>query len=166
MLEWLQAFILAVGLILCWRADKIFGLFTAPAWLILIARELSWGRVFYPLGVRADGPFFLPLNHLWYGPAVYPSLTAVVLIWVFAIIKYKLHMIPLRMIKQRVFPWNNFLLILAGTIATYLAEHNHLSVAEEMAETVVYIGLIVLALKFNRAMLSSKSEIAASLRSS
>jgi len=163
-LECLQALILALGLILSWikphsssytkNIVRYFGLFSTPIWLLLIGRELSWGRVFFPLGVNASGPYFPPLSALWYGSAVYPAITIILFFWVFALLKYRLYMIPLNMIRCGVFPWTNFSITFIGTVIAYIAERRlHLPITEEVAESVVYIGLIVLALQVKHILL-------------
>lgn len=157
--EWLQILILALGLLLCWKKPSgSFGLFTTPIWLILIGRELSWGRVFFPLGIDANGPYFPALKQLWYGPAVYPIITILLLGWILAIIKYKLYKIPLTMIKNKTFPWINLAITFLGVVTTHFSEHIlHLQKVEEIAETVVYVGFIVLALQIKQAVIKPEN---------
>lgn len=165
LLEWTQVCILAIGLVLSWTVFssykiinnqiRYFGLFTTPCWLLLIGRELSWGRVFYPIGIEAaKGPYFPALKELWFGPYVYPLNTIIISVWLFAIVKYKLYMIPIRMVRQGVFPWLNFLLTLFSSAVVYVAEKQlHLPITEEIAETIVYAGLIVLTLQVKYALI-------------
>lgn len=165
LLEWAQVVLLVIGLVLSWivfstfnaknKQIHYFGLFTTPCWLMLIGRELSWGRVFYPIGIEAaKGPYFPALKELWFGPFVYPFNTAIMLLWLFAIIKYKLYMIPVKMIRERLFPSINFLLILVGAIIAHIAEHHiNLPITEEISETVVYIGLIIVTLQIKHNLL-------------
>lgn len=48
-------------------------LWTVPIWLIIIGRELSWGRVFFdPVSIGPDGPMFPSIHEIWYGRYVYP----------------------------------------------------------------------------------------------
>lgn len=54
-----------------------------PIWLIMALRELSWGRAFYPVGMTEDGPVFISLRELWYGPAVHPALGVVIVVLLF-----------------------------------------------------------------------------------
>ena len=86
LLEWLQVAILALGLVLNYRwwqqakADNNLSntRFLACAtllWLLMIGREISWGRVFYPSGFDVvNGPSFLTLTQVPYGSLVYPVL--------------------------------------------------------------------------------------------
>jgi len=84
-----QVVILAVGAFVSFFAAKknqenrqirSFWLWQIPVWLLLIGRELSWGRVFYPVAIRTNGPSFLSIHQLWYGQFVYPIIAAVTLI--------------------------------------------------------------------------------------
>ncbi|MPL68867.1 hypothetical protein SDC9_14600 [bioreactor metagenome] len=157
--EWLQVAVLALGLLLSWKQPSgSFGLFTTPIWLILIGRELSWGRVLFPLGVNAHGPYFPALKQLWYGQAVYPIVAILLLGWIFAIIKYKLYKVPLAMIKNKTFPWINLAITFLGVVTTHFSEHIlHLQKVEEIAETVVYVGFIVLALQIKQAVIKPEN---------
>ncbi|WP_371374865.1 hypothetical protein [Sporomusa aerivorans] len=48
-------------------------------WLIMMGRELSWGRVFFdPVAIGSDGPAFPSIHEIWYGSFVYPILTVIV----------------------------------------------------------------------------------------
>lgn len=149
-IEWSQVIILSLGLILSWRrSSSSFALFSTPLWLILIGRELSWGRVFFPIGINQSGPHFPALKELWYGPAVYPIVTAILLFWLFAVLRYKLYMIPIRMIKQSVFPWANLSLVFLSVVTAYIAEkHMHRPAGEELCELVAYIWLVAISLEF------------------
>lgn|GEM_PF-6868863 len=118
------------------------------------------GAGFFSLGIGPSGPYFPALKDLWYGPAVYPTVTVILLIWLWAIIKYKLYMIPIRMIKQGGFPWTNLLLVFLSAVTAYAAEkHMHLPVGEELCELVAYIGLVVLSLEFKNIILNSKNNL-------
>lgn len=78
-IESTQVVILMAGLIasslIAWNSrNDEFGkvwMWTTPAWLLLVSRELSWGQVFFP--IINDGlsePKFIPLQKLWYGPYI------------------------------------------------------------------------------------------------
>lgn len=47
----------------------------------MIGRELSWGRVFYPIGMDKNGEqIFVKVHELWYGSVVYPMVGILILI--------------------------------------------------------------------------------------
>lgn len=166
-LEWLQAIILLLGAFICWWAsasnkmdfkNKLFWFSAMTLFLILSARELSWGRVFFPSATKAHGQF-VSLHDLWYGPAVYPLLTMILLCLTFVFIKYKLYNIPLNLIQDRLFPWTDFAVTVLSALVSYVAEKKlHLPIMEELAETIAYIGLIVLSLRVKHALSSYKSK--------
>ncbi len=110
-LEWLQIAILAVGLILngrWWQEAKLAGdlsnarflAWGAPLWLLMIARELSWGRVFYPNGFDpVNGPSFVAVAHLPYGAFVNPLIAVIIIGWLYVVIKYGLYKIPYKLLR-------------------------------------------------------------------
>lgn len=75
------------------KAIKSFWISTLPVWLIFIARELSWGRVFYLEEMGPHGPEFFSLKDLWFGPYVYPILAICILLILFFLFKsfYKIN---------------------------------------------------------------------------
>lgn len=72
LLENLQIPILLAGAVLCAllsrrtpaRRIKWFWITLSVAYVLLAARELSWGRVFFPVGQSELGPVFLPMKHI------------------------------------------------------------------------------------------------------
>lgn len=49
--------------------------------LLMAMRELSWGRVFYPIGVNNTGEeIFIKVQELWYFDILYPLITILVII--------------------------------------------------------------------------------------
>lgn len=164
-LEWLQVVILAVGLVLnCkwWHDAKSNGnhsrerflLWASPLWLLMIGRELSWGRVFYPNGFNAvNGPSFVSLAQLPYGSIVNPMLAAVIVVWLFAVIKYGLYKIPYQLLKEKRFPVSELAItILALAVAGFGEKKLHLPVMEEFNECVAYLGLILTAYRIKNAL--------------
>ncbi len=155
-LEWSQVVILFMGALLSvkwWQEAKAAGQYknarffawTIPLWILMAVREMSWGRVFYPLGVNdATGPFFLSVSQLPYGPIVYPAITAVIIIWLFAVIKHKLYAIPYKLFQEGRFPISEFLLIIFSIVVANIAEKQmHFEIMEEIVECVVYLTLIL-----------------------
>lgn len=57
-------------------------------YIVMIARELSYGRVFYPIGIDKNGEqIFMNIHQIWYGPIVYPIIAVLVLIALFLMIQ-------------------------------------------------------------------------------
>lgn len=40
----------------------------AILFLVAFGREISWGRIFYPVGMGSEGPEFLSIKEVWFGP--------------------------------------------------------------------------------------------------
>lgn len=164
-LEWSQVVILAVGAFLtcCWwreaRSSRQFHharffAWAIPLWLLMIGRELSWGRVFYPAGTHpVDGPYFISVAQLPYGKIVYPVIAIVILAWLFAVIKYKLYAFPYDLLRQDRFPTSEFILVVLSFIVAYVAEkHLHNAIMEEIVECVAYLALILTAYRIRIAL--------------
>lgn len=89
LLENLEVFVLGIGFInMLYKTanlnkDKInkFYLACGIFYIVMIARELSYGRVFYPIGIDKNGEqIFVKVHELWYGSVVYPMVGILILI--------------------------------------------------------------------------------------
>jgi len=180
LLEWSQVVILIVGLILnytWWREAKSipqnirnarFLLWALPLWLLIIARELSWGRVFYPQGFDAvDGPYFLPLSQLPYGPIVYPLLTIIIVVWLYVVVKDRLYKIPYELLRKHRFPVAEFIIVALAVIDADIGEQKlHLKNMEEFDECLAYLGLILVAYYVQKALRKETKELVRESRDS
>ena len=158
LLEWLQVAILVLGLVLnyiWWQEAKSANNFSnsrflagaIPLWLLMIGRELSWGRVFYLNGFDAvNGPSFLKLDQLPYGFLVNPLLAIIIVVWLYVVIKYALYKIPYELLKERRFPVAELVItVLAFAFADLGEKKLHLQSMEEFNECLAYLGLILTA---------------------
>lgn len=114
------------------------------SFLLIAARELNWGRVFYPTAALNK---FLPLKDLWYGPVVYPlvTLAAVAIICLFWRGRFFLFG------ARRKLPLWNCVLFVSLFLAADYAEHRPLSffgqsydgeILEELFECICYLMMI------------------------
>lgn len=96
LLENLEVFILGIGFInMLYKTanlnkDKInkFYLACGIFYIVMIARELSYGRVFYPIGMDKNGEqIFMNIHQIWYGSIVYPIVTILVLLAIVLMVK-------------------------------------------------------------------------------
>lgn len=148
-----------VAFIFAWKCKnkqfRWFALMVAPLWIILALRELSWGAVFMePLGVdEITGPWFSSTIQLWYKPAVYPVLAAVVCLAAIIFFVTKQFKTLSLLFRQRGFPVFELLLVAVGAVITTAAEgHAGLSIPfslsdgegvllEEWVELFAYLAL-------------------------
>lgn len=88
-LENLEVVILFLGIIICIGKIRDFILYDSIKfyvasiiiYILMIGRELSWGRVFYPIGIDKNGEqIFVKVHELWYGSVVYPIVGILILI--------------------------------------------------------------------------------------
>jgi hypothetical protein len=88
-LENLEVVILFLGIVICIGKIRDFILYDSIKfyvasiiiYILMIGRELSWGRVFYPIGIDKNGEqIFVKVHELWYGSVVYPIVGILILI--------------------------------------------------------------------------------------
>lgn len=88
-LENLEVVILFLGIVICIGKIRDFILYDSIKfyvasiiiYIFMIGRELSWGRVFYPIGIDKNGEqIFVKVHELWYGSVVYPMVGILILI--------------------------------------------------------------------------------------
>lgn len=122
-------------------------LWSIPVSVIIAARELSWGRVFYPDGHG----WFLPLKALWYGRFVYPAIGIIMAIVLIGIYLQRLDQELLRWARYGKFPIVDIVLIIGGFFAADFVEHHtygyfasYQDLFEELFELVMYCGVFSL----------------------
>lgn len=88
-LENLEVVILFLGIVICIGKIRDFILYDSIKfyvasiiiYILMIGRKLSWGRVFYPIGMDKNGEqIFVKVHELWYGSVVYPMVGILILI--------------------------------------------------------------------------------------
>lgn len=167
-LEWLQVVVLSVGLVLSalWayqaRSDNDAAgyrmwFWSLPAWVLIIGRELSWGRVFFLAGMNESGPILLRLSDLRFGYLVHPTLALIVVVWLIAGYKHNIYRDIYKLLTRPGFPFNDVIMTLVACIIGRIGEKIfHRPVIEELAENIAYIGLIVIAAQVRRLLNSQQ----------
>jgi hypothetical protein len=165
-LENIQVLILSIGLVLSWfaaqhnrdnRNVRNLWLWLILFWLLCIGRELSWGRVFYPVALGENGPEFLSIHQVWYGPWVHPFVAIASISMLIGIYCSS----PLQYLRQAPLPLFDIAIVIIMAIITTWFEkttiqflHPYRVLLEEWAELTVYWSLvsieIIIGLK-NRA---------------
>lgn len=96
-LENLEVVILFLGIVICIGKIRDFILYDSIKfyvasiiiYILMIGRELSWGRVFYPIGMDKNGEqIFVKVHELWYGSVVYPIVEILILIALILLVVY------------------------------------------------------------------------------
>lgn len=152
--EWLQVVVLGVAALVSISAlfqidlpparRQLFAL-TSVLWLLNIARELSWGRVFYP----NDTGGLLRLKDIWFGPYVYPTIAFIF----FAALGYffakGLHKELVLWLKQGIFPILDVIILVIAAITADMIEHHsndlfgvRAELFEELGELSTYVAVL------------------------
>ena len=122
--------------------------------LLMAMRELSWGRVFYPIGIGNSGEeIFIKVQELWYFDILYPLITILVIITL-GLLLYFYYQSTIKGIDWNVPAVETVLFIILSILSQcvfdrelipYLAPYNQN--LEEFCELFAYISLIFICLK-------------------
>lgn len=155
-LENLEVVILFLGIVICIGKIRDFILYDSIKfyvasiiiYILMIGRELSWGRVFYPIGMDKNGEqIFVKVHELWYGSVVYPIVGILILI---ALILLGVYFYQSR--RQGIcwyIPLGEFLFFIVTSILSqcvfdrglvHFGNYNQL--LEESCEIIAYISLV------------------------
>lgn len=160
-IEWAQVYILGAGFFVSCAAAK-YGIsdlasrrlwgWLAPCWLLMLGREMNWGRVLYPI-MAADGSVsFPPKQELWFGAYINPGIAVVALTVIGGIWYYGLYRDIIRWIRYSRLPRIDIGIFVVSVIVSIAMERECLGsldmryeLYEELAETTAYLTLISLA---------------------
>lgn len=153
-LENTQVVILGIGLVISWfaarhnRSNRKFRnlwLWLTPFWLLVIGRELSWGRVFYPVAFGPNGPEFISLHQLWYGPFVKPAVAVTIIAMVTGIIFSS----PLKYMRHAKLPLLDIIILIFTALLASACDKGMVpffdpqqEVLEEWAELTAYWSML------------------------
>lgn len=152
--EWLQVVMLGAAAIVSISAlfqtdlsparRRLFAL-TSVLWLMGIARELSWGRVFYP----NDTGGFLRLKDIWFGPYVYPTIAVIFIASLGYFFAKGLHKELVHWLKQGTLPALDVVILIVAAVTTDIIEHHSgglfgikTELFEELAELGTYFAVL------------------------
>lgn len=126
-----------------------------PVWLLLAARELSWGAALLPpLSIGADGPEYSS-SVLWYKPAVAPVAVALLVGAGCLFAWFRAERLVWAVLRAGHFPWIELCLgMAAALLSTYGEGHllgmhvsphwgHNAAVLEEWAEVAAYMALVL-----------------------
>lgn len=157
LLENTEVCILGIGLITMFykimkiniKKVKNFYLACGIFYMVMIARELSFGRVFYPIGIDKNGEqVFVNIHQLWYGSIVYPIITILVLLAIVLMVKtYKyiqkeriICSIPKYSIRLFIIMLILSQVVFEKNLIVFLADYGQL--LEECTEILAYCSLV------------------------
>ena len=129
---------------------KWFQRFFAAGLILTALRELSWGRVFFPVAMEELGPVFISMAEYKYRVPVYIFLT----VYISAMIFMLIYLVPLRKIFQYNQPFAIFAAIIIAAILSLIGDHGwligkeHGQILEELNELIIYVNLPVSALHY------------------
>lgn len=122
------------------QSARSFDLFCALLFLLLGVRELSWGRVFYPIGVDEKGPVFVSIaDYAWRLEA-----HAFMIIVGASMLYLLVRRIPLGLMLIHPLPRTLLTSVFVCVLVQYFGEHGwligkaHGQVLEELSETIIY----------------------------
>ncbi len=130
------------------RGNEMMWLTISYLFFLLTARELSWGRVFFPIGMTDAGPVLVRMNQVPY----HEIISVAIALSIIAIAASMLFAFPWRRLLFEVpFPGRYVVLTLASVALAHIGEHTALfselegQLVEEMAELLVYLWMVILS---------------------
>lgn len=127
---------------------KWFQRFCAAGFVLMALRELSWGRVFFPIGMDQFGAVFVPMVDYKYRVPVY-ILTAA---YITAMLVMLIRFVPVRKILFGRQPLGAFAVISIALILNHVGDHGYFfckgngQILEEFNELIFYMTLPSVAL--------------------
>ncbi len=101
------------------RDVKFFHVSIAGIALLLVMRELSWGRVFFPEGIEESGPVFVDMSDYPFKIPVFIFVTLYVIALATLIFKH----FPLKKLLRSELPIAGLIILTLTGILQYTAEH-------------------------------------------
>jgi hypothetical protein len=115
----------------------------APLWLLCVGRELSWGRVFFPVGMDASGPVFI--SAMSYDAVIRPLAIAVTVASLVGMLWQR----PFRLLARCRLPLTDVVIMLAAALIANAVDKGywpallqHEETVEEWAELIVYSAML------------------------
>ena len=112
--------------------------------LLLLGREVSWGRIFFPLGISNNGPIIMPMSHFPHHEFINISVTTCMFLLLLGLI----FTVPFRqIIFSKIFPASQFMLLTITIILSTIGDHGYLfsnaqsEIIEELSEILMYFIL-------------------------
>lgn len=155
LIENAQIVVLLIGAILMLSVRskfKWFQRFFAAGLFLIAFRELSWGRVFFPVGMETLGPVFVDMADYEYRIPVYIFLAAYVSAMIFMLIRF----VPVKKLLKGSQPLAAFAVIIVAAVVSSVGDHGWLigkaqgQIMEEFNELIVYATLIVAGLHYTK----------------
>ena len=158
-LENLQVVVLLVGFLLSFNFYKksyynrihYMWINVSGFFLLLVGRELSWGRVFFQTKMTEDGPKFIPMSHVPHHMLIYIFLG----IFMAIILVGLIYTVPWRMIfKEIPIPKLYFCLCFIGGIFSLIGDHGVVfsgyrgETVEELGELLFYFLMDMLTIYY------------------
>ena len=115
---------------------------------LLLGRELSWGRVFFPLGMSSNGPIIMPMSQFPH----HTLINIIVGICIFTVILGLIFTIPYRQIVfHKIFPVAKFIMLAITVLLSTIGDHGYLfsnqqsELIEELSELLMYFILFCIS---------------------
>ena len=123
--------------------DKWFKRFLAAGFVLMALRELSWGRVFFPVGMEDLGAVFVDMAHYKYRVPVHIFIVVYSAAMLFMLIRF----VPVRKILSGRQPFAAFAVLFLAMSFSYVGDHGWLigkacgQILEELNELIFYATL-------------------------
>lgn len=166
-LENLQVIILMLGafyniFLIHHSSDKQIGdfhIWCAVFEFFMAFRELSWGRVFYPIEMEDSGPAFVAMSDFTWHDEVHVIIVATIIFLLLFALKY----LPLKKMLHCSFPILIFVVMIVAVIFSYIGDHGMIvgklqgQIVEEFGELAFYCLIPALCIHYHRQLSEIKN---------
>ena len=136
------------------RQIKAFNIWCAALSIFLACRELSWGRIFYQIGLEANGPVFVDMkNYIWRTEA-----HIFIIVYLLALTVFMFAKLPLKRMLRCKPPILTLLIMIISVILSYIGDHGIIvgklqgQVIEEFGELAFYVLIPSLCIHYFREL--------------
>ena len=133
---------------------KSFNLWCSALSIFLACRELSWGRIFYQIGIEKTGPVFVDMsNYIWRTEAYAFIITYMLILFAFMIFK-----LPLLKMLYCTKPFLIIFLMILAIVFSYIGDHGLIvgkvqgQIIEEFGELAFYSLIPALCIHYCREL--------------
>jgi hypothetical protein len=124
----------------------------------MIGRELSWGRVLFPIGRDKNGFVFLPMSRIPFGGLIHTLVIIAIAVWFYVMFKNGFYKVPFSMISNGCFPVvETFLTIVSVIYSLIAAKVMHFPMLEEIVESLAYFGMVIVVLRMRSVVIDKQA---------
>ena len=136
------------------RQIEDFHIWCAVLMIFMSFRELSWGRVFYPIDVEKTGPVFVAMSDFTWKNEVHVIMAIIILF----LLVFMFKRLPIMRMLHSKIPFLIVFLMIVAAVFSYVGDYGivvgklHGQIVEEFGELAFYVLIPALCIHYNREL--------------